>query len=210
MRRTVDDVAPGDETVRASDVRRRARQLLGRDSESLSDRMFVRILKDAHDAGIIDLRRRGDDFEVARAADAAPVSEQVAQAERAATPSVPVPPSTPRLGMGPRGAGPRGAGLRGRLSAPPPDLLAIGVVETASPAAPPARTESPAAVNGGPPAAPVPRGAKRVRGKAAKQAAPVPAVEVAPPKAKRARGGAKKAPGRAPRAKKGAGTPHES
>ena len=49
VRRTVADLAPGDESVRASEVRRRARQLLGRDSESLSDRMFVRILKDAHD-----------------------------------------------------------------------------------------------------------------------------------------------------------------
>ena len=86
VRRTVGDLAPGDEAVRASEVRRRARQLLGRDSESLSDRMFVRILKDAHDEGIIDLRRRGDDFEVARAAEAAPVAEQVAQREQAASP----------------------------------------------------------------------------------------------------------------------------
>jgi hypothetical protein len=63
---------PATSPLRASDVRARARQLLGRDSESLSDRMFVRILKDAHDEGIIDLRRRGNDFEVARAAEGVP------------------------------------------------------------------------------------------------------------------------------------------
>jgi OST-HTH/LOTUS domain len=84
LRRTVEALAKGDESVRASDVRSRARQLLGRDSESLSDRMFVRILKDAHDEGIIDLRRRGNDFEVARAADAVPVADQVAKNDQAA------------------------------------------------------------------------------------------------------------------------------
>jgi uncharacterized protein (TIGR00288 family) len=212
VRRTVDDLVPGDETVRASEVRRRARQLLGRDSESLSDRMFVRILKDAHDAGIVDLRRRGDDFEVARAAEAAPVSEQVAQSERAAAAAA-TPPSSapqPRIGMGPRTAG-----ARGRLSAPPPDLLAIGVVETAAPAAT-AHAETAGSPNGGPPAATEsPRGAKRGRGRGAKQPA---IVEVSPPpksiaaeaapKAKRARVGAKKAS--RPRAKKGAGSPPES
>jgi hypothetical protein len=137
VRRTMDDLAPGDGTVRASDVRRRARQLLGRDSESLNDRMFVRVLKDAHDQGIIDLRRRGDDFEVARAADAAPVSEQLADRERAAVAaSAPeggayAAPAAPVRGMGPRGAGAGRQGARGRLPAPPPDLLSIGVVETA-------------------------------------------------------------------------------
>src|SRR5207344_1694502 len=98
------ELAPGDSSAKASDVRRRARQLLGRDSESLSDRMFVRILKDAHDDGLIDLRRRGNDFEVARAAEAASVAEQVASNERAAAaaaaPAVPATPA-PRLGMGP-------------------------------------------------------------------------------------------------------------
>jgi len=131
VRRTVADLTSDDDALRASDVRRRARQLLGRDSESLSDRMFVRILKDAHDEGLIDLRRRGDDFEVARAADAAPVSEQLAQADRAAAPPPVASPSSakgaaPRIGMGPRGAGAR---VRGRPGAPPPELLSIGVVE---------------------------------------------------------------------------------
>jgi len=129
VKRAVGELALGDTSARASDVRRRARQLLGRDSESLSDRMFVRILKDAHDAGIVDLRRRGDDFEVARAAEAAPVADQLARSEQAATLAASPPPSpsaapAPRIGMGHRGARPRGP-----LGAPPPGLLSIGVVE---------------------------------------------------------------------------------
>jgi hypothetical protein len=204
VRRTVDDLAPGDETVRASDVRRRARQLLGHDSESLSDRMFVRILKDAHDAGIVDLRRRGDDFEVARAAEAASVSDQVAERERAAVaaaaPKTPAAPA-PRIGMGPRGSG-----ARGRLTSPPPDLLAFGVVETAAAPAAPAHVEHAASPNGGPPAPSARKQGRRGRGKAAKQ--PAAAGASAPPettgeaatKAKRSRGGAKKAT--RPRAKK--------
>jgi uncharacterized protein (TIGR00288 family) len=211
VRRTVDELASGDESVRASDVRRRARQLLARDSESLSDRMFVRILKDAHDAGIIDLRRRGDDFEVARAAEAAPVSEQVAATERAATAAAappPAPSTQPRIGMGPRGAG-----ARGRLGAPPPDLLALGVVEEAAVPAAPAHAEPAASPNGGPPAEAAPsRGGRRGRGKKRPAAAEAPAATAtpteAPPKGKRARGGVKKL-SRA-RAKKSAGTPHES
>jgi hypothetical protein len=173
--------------------------------------MFVRILKDAHDAGIIDLRRRGDDFEVARAAEAAPVSEQVAQVERAAAAASASPPSAPapRLGLGPRGAGPRG-----RLSAPPPELLAFGVVETTPVAAPAAHAEPATSVNGGPPSE---RAASRGRGrgKAAKQAAPVEvsaATEAhanAGAKGKRTRGGTKKTASRG-RAKKSAGVPSES
>ena len=67
LRRAVASLATNDHSVRASTVRDRARELLGRDSESLSERNFTRILKDAHDADVVDLRRRGDDFEVARA-----------------------------------------------------------------------------------------------------------------------------------------------
>jgi len=207
VRRTVADLAPADELIRASDVRHRARQLLGRDSESLNDRMFVRILKDAHDAGVIDLRRRGDDFEVARAVEAEPVSEQVARSEQVAVASAAaaapaVPSATPRIGMGPRGGGARGAGARGRPGAPPPELLTIGVVETAAP--PPAARAEAAVDNGAGPAG-------RRRGRGAKKAAPaaaqpsVPAateaVEPEGAKPKRARAGAKKASGK-PRAKK--------
>jgi hypothetical protein len=69
--------ANGVTPVRASQVRATARELLGRDSESLSERNFVRILQDAHDADIVDLRRRGDDYEVAPAAPPTSVSEQL-------------------------------------------------------------------------------------------------------------------------------------
>jgi hypothetical protein len=127
VRRAVETLTTDDDdTTRASSVRQRAREILGRDSESLNERMFVRILKDAHDSGVIDLRRRGDDFEVARAAEALPVADQVARADAAAAPPRPsLGVQTPRLGMGPRGAG-RG---RGRLEGPPPELLSVGVVD---------------------------------------------------------------------------------
>jgi hypothetical protein len=130
VRKTVASLATTDTPVRASDVRATARELLGRDSESLSDRMFVRILKDAHDSGIVDLRRRGDDFEVAPAAEAESVADQLAKAAAATapistTPSVP----QPRMGMGPRGA----SRVRGRLGAPPPELLSVGVVHEPTP-----------------------------------------------------------------------------
>jgi uncharacterized protein (TIGR00288 family) len=202
VKRAVDELAPGDESARASEVRRRARQLLGHDSESLNERMFVRILKDAHDAGIIDLRRRGDDFEVARAAEAAPVAEQLAQREQAAAASVahaaPAA-SVPRFGMGPRGAG-----TRGRPGAPPPELLAVGVVEQ-----PPVVTPGDAAAvseskeNGGPPVTRAKRGrGGRGRGGAKVAASTAPGPEESAPsespaskpgaKSKRGRAGAKK------------------
>jgi uncharacterized LabA/DUF88 family protein len=209
LRRTVADLAPGDESVRAGEVRARARQLLGRDSESLSDRMFVRILKDAHDEGIIDLRRRGNDFEVARAADAVPVAEQLALSEQKAAPQAQRP-STPAA-AGPRlGMGPRGAGRGGRPSAPPPELLNIGVVDTGESARPVAAS-APASTNGGPPSEETASRPKRGRGrgKAAAEATGDAGDATAPAaKAKRAGGGgggAKKATRRGgARAKKGA------
>ena len=141
VRRSVETLTTDDDdATRASAIRHRARELLGRDSESLNERMFVRILKDAHDAGVIDLRRRGDDFEVARAAEAAPVAEQVARADAAASPPRPaLTTATPRLGMGPRGAGGR---ARSRLEGPPPELLALGVVDEPTTAAMPAAAPS--------------------------------------------------------------------
>ena len=202
LRRAVADLAPGDESVRASEIRAHARDLLGRDSESLSDRMFVRILKDAHDEGIVDLRRRGNDFEVARAADAAPVAEQLAQSEQKATPPAPAP--TAPGAAGPRfGMGPRGAGSRGRPAAPPPELFNVGVVDVAEPAKPAA--SAPASANGGPPSEPTGGGAKRGRGRG-KTAATGDASEpnAAAGKVKRG-GGAKKTARRGgARAKKGA------
>jgi uncharacterized protein (TIGR00288 family) len=193
VRRTVNDLVSGDDSVRATDVRRRARQLLGRDSESLSDRMFVRILKDAHDEGIIDLRRRGNDFEVARAAEAPSVADQLASNDRAtaaaAAPAVPATPQ-PRLGMGPR------AGGRGRGAPPPPELLMVGVVGAKPVVAPPA---APAASENGS-RSPAKKG-RGARAKTAKAAAPPAQAAEAAPKAKKT--AAKKAASR-PRAKRGA------
>jgi uncharacterized protein (TIGR00288 family) len=127
--------AVGDRTARASQVRSTARELLGRDSESLSERNFLRILQDAHDADIVDLRRRGADYEVAPAAPATSVSQQLAAAE----PPIVTPPSAPATptGMGARSSPPgrgRGRGPIGaRVGILPPHLLSVGVVEHARP-----------------------------------------------------------------------------
>jgi uncharacterized protein (TIGR00288 family) len=130
-------------SARASQVRSTARDLLGRDSESLSERNFLRILQDAHDADIVDLRRRGTDYEVAPAAPSTSVSQQLAAAE----PPKPAP-SAPAIptGMGSRSAPPsrgRGRGPIGaRVGVMPPNLLSVGVVETSRPAPEPVFTES--------------------------------------------------------------------
>ena len=133
LRRTVAALTSGDAAVRAGVVRAKARELLGHDSESLSDRNFPRILKDAHDNDVIDLRRRGDDFEVARVSEAESVAEQLA---KTAITNAPVPTAA---APAPRGMGPRGGvssrGRGGRPGAPPLDLLSIGVVGPSSSAA---------------------------------------------------------------------------
>jgi uncharacterized protein (TIGR00288 family) len=135
--------ANGEAPVRASQVRATARELLGRDSESLSERNFTRILQDAHDADIIDLRRRGSDYEVAPAAAATSVSDQLAAAEPPKPIALPTP--TAPTGMGARAGGPargRGRGPIGaRVGIVPPDLLSVGVVETSRPAPEPVFTE---------------------------------------------------------------------
>jgi uncharacterized protein (TIGR00288 family) len=182
VRRAVETLTTGAETIRASAVRQRAHELLGRDSESLSERNFARILQDAHDADMIDLRRRGDDYEVSRAVSAAPVVEQLAAAEATATP-IKAPAPGPRLGLGPRGGGARGRG--GKSAGVPPNLLSIGVVETRSAAvasgeAPPAAAEEPPATK--------PTGRKRGRPKAVKAEPGAPDVGAeAPAKKPRAR-----------------------
>jgi ribonuclease E len=150
-----------DEPVPASAVRRKARELLGRDSETLNERYFHRILRDAHDADLIDLRKRGDDYEVAPAATAEPISEQLA----AATPvAAPAPESSQAARVAAHAASlRRGIRQRGmRTSRPvelPPELLSVGVVE-----APPVRTpaEPPAAAA---PAAPTEEDAPRRGGR---------------------------------------------
>ena len=104
-------------------VRESAAALLGRDSESLSDRNFTRILQDAHDADVIDLRKRGDTWEVAPVQQVEGVSEQLAKHDAVHAPKPTAGPPAMR-GMGSRG------GMRGgRPSAPPPELLMVGVVD---------------------------------------------------------------------------------
>jgi uncharacterized LabA/DUF88 family protein len=124
VKRAVGSVATGDKAASASKVRTAARALLGRDSESLSERNFTRILHDAHDADIIDLRRRGSDYEVAPAVAASAVDKQLAAAATANAPAPKVEAPTPR-GMATRGIG---RGSMGKKLAPPPNLLSVGVV----------------------------------------------------------------------------------
>jgi hypothetical protein len=145
VRRAATAMVQGDAAVPASSLRRRAFELLGRDSESLNERFFNRVLRDAHDADIIDLRRRGDDFEVALPSQVAPVAAQLNRAAAAHAAPVVTAPAAPALrGMGPRGIPAKGRGGRG---APPADLLLVGVVETPPAAAPAtvAVAEAPAA-----------------------------------------------------------------
>ncbi len=210
VQRAVDQLSANGAPARASSVRKVARELLGRDSESLNERLFTRILMDAHDAGIVDLRRRGDDFEVSRAAEAAPVSLQLAQAAAAHVPTPSAPATPPRIGMGPRGM----AAGRGRRGAePPPELFSVGVIEEPPPPMAEAETEAEAGTEvseqpdrgkrGG-----RKRGRKRAKPVVMEGAASSPEGSgdgngaAAPPKAKRGRGaGAAKRHGR-PRAKK--------
>jgi uncharacterized LabA/DUF88 family protein len=208
VRRSVEALVTGDEAVRAGVVRAKAREVLGRDSESLSDRNFPRILKDAHDSDVIDLRRRGDDFEIARAIDAESVSDQLAKTAIANAPAAPVAPIAPR-GMGPRGVSqPRGRG--GRPGTPPADLLSIGVVRAATAFAP--APAAPAPVEAAPPAftapvaansAPVGKSAKPRAKRGAKKAAAPSENGATPPEAPARKPAAKKSsPAKKPRAKK--------
>jgi uncharacterized LabA/DUF88 family protein len=137
VKRAVDAAATGNKATPASRIRAQARELLGRDSESLSERNFLRILHDAHDADVIDLRKRGSDYEVAKAA-AAPTVER--QLETAAIKNAPTPPPAvpARRGMGARGIGRPGSGK----GAPPANLLNVGVVAlpSAAPVSAPTNT----------------------------------------------------------------------
>ncbi len=123
----VEAVASGDDPVPSETVRAKAYQLLGRDSESLSARNFARILKDAHDAGLLDLRKRGEAFEVTAVSGAPSIADQLADAEAAATPAPTVSAPAPR-GMGVRSAPSRG-GRAGAKPALPAGLLLLGMVE---------------------------------------------------------------------------------
>ena len=179
VKRAARALIQGDSSAPASTLRRKAFELLGRDSESLSSRFFDRVLRDAHDADLIDLRRRGDDFEVALPAAVAPVAEQLNRAAAAHAPAAAPAASGQLRGMGPRGIPSRGRGARG---GPPPELLMVGVVETPAPAPVPVPVEEPSAT-------PV-KG--RARGKTAKAKAAPPEAKSAPKK-KAARPRARKA-----------------
>jgi uncharacterized LabA/DUF88 family protein len=133
VRRAVASLVSGDSAAAASLVRSTARALLGRDSESLSERNFTRILQDAHDADVVDLRRRGADYEVASATGAPTVAAQLASAEIANAPPAKSTTPAPR-GMAARG----GRGPMGRAGAPPAHILNVGVVGTRSAARQPA------------------------------------------------------------------------
>ena len=169
-------------------VRESAAALLGRDSESLNERNFTRILQDAHDADVIDLRKRGDSWEVAPVQQVEGVSEQLAKHDAAHAPKAPSGPPAPR-GMGSRG-GSRG----GRPSAPPPDLLMVGVVDEQPTAAPIAKaTPIIAAPIAAAPVAASPAARSSGGRPAAKKSAPTvktpkpaPTVKTAAPAAKKA------------------------
>jgi uncharacterized protein (TIGR00288 family) len=150
----------GDGAAPARAVRVKAFELLARDSESLSERNFERILKDAHDQEVVDLRRRGNDFEVSLPASVAPVSEQLNRAAAAHAAAVaaaaPAVPAVPR-GMVPRSA--PGRGGRRAPSGPPPELLLVGVVDdvpSALAATPTAPTSVPPTAAAAPDDAPAP------------------------------------------------------
>jgi uncharacterized LabA/DUF88 family protein len=195
VQRSVESLVAGEDLVRASALRQQARTILGRDSESLSDRNFSRILKDAHDANLIDLRRRGDDYEVGRAADAPSVAEQLTKVESAAVAAAAPPPAPPaRLGMGPRGAGP-GRG-RGRPGAPPPELLTVGFIPSIQPvaAAPAAVPED--APGKAPAKAPADKSPRKGGRKAASAAKAAPAARTAAGKGRALGKGAAKEPAR--------------
>jgi uncharacterized protein (TIGR00288 family) len=117
-----------DEPVAASAVRRKARELLGRDSETLDARFFLRILRDAHDADVIDLRKRGDDYEVAPAAATSTVAAQLA----AAAPAAPAPSQGARSAANAASLR-RGMRGRGRGGEMPPELLNLGIVHAGVP-----------------------------------------------------------------------------
>jgi hypothetical protein len=149
LRRAVTELASGESAVPAEAVRQKVHSMLGRDSESLQQRFFSRILRDAHDASILDVRKRGDSFDVALAASAPPVAEQIGKAVAARAAAAPAAPPAMRS-MAPRRAG------RGKSGELPPPLLNVGVVDMDEPAPAPAKA-TPAATQ----AAPAKKAAKK-------------------------------------------------
>lgn len=201
VKRAVAVVAKDGSAAPAATVRSEARNLLGRDSESLSERNFLRILHDAHDGDVVDLRRRGSDYEVAMAVAAAPVDRQLEAAATANAPAAkPVAPI--QRGMGSRGIGRGPMGGKGSI---PAHLMNIGMVGAKpAPAVAPQTASTPVAEPTAPSieepkaAAPVAKPAaksarKRPAGKkAAKTATPKTAAAVSAPAARKPASGARK------------------
>jgi hypothetical protein len=129
VRRAVEALASKPEdTVSARRVRAMARDLLGRDSETLSERHFDRILRDMHDAEQIDLRKRGDDYEVSPSPDAPPIAAQLAASEAVASAAH----DASQAARSASGAASIRRGMRGRSRGRgdlPPELLSVGVVD---------------------------------------------------------------------------------
>jgi uncharacterized protein (TIGR00288 family) len=129
VRRAVEALAGSPEdTVSARRVRAMARDLLGRDSETLSERHFDRILRDMHDAEQIDLRKRGDDYEVSPSPDAPPIAAQLAASEAVATAAAH---DASQAARSASGAASLRRGMRGRNRGRgdmPPELLTVGMV----------------------------------------------------------------------------------
>ncbi|HVT38061.1 MAG TPA: NYN domain-containing protein [Gemmatimonadaceae bacterium] len=134
VRDAVDALVSVDDSVPSERVRQKALALLGRDSESLSERNFARILRDAHDADVVDLRKRGDAFEVAAAATAPSVADQL-QVKEAALKTAADQVRAANTPVVPRGMGPRSAPARGgrglAKASPPASLFLVGVVDDA-------------------------------------------------------------------------------
>ncbi|HEX6806549.1 MAG TPA: NYN domain-containing protein [Gemmatimonadaceae bacterium] len=175
------------EPVPAASVRRAARELLGRDSESLNERFFHRILRDAHDAERIDLRRHGEDYEVAPAAARAAAAAPASPAATAASADVAADASQAQRSAANAASLRRGMRHRGMRTSRggelPPDLLSVGVVGLAPAAAVVAEPEPVVA------SAPAPE--------AEASAAEAPA---APPRSRSRRGGKSGARGRTSKA----------
>ncbi|MFA6166857.1 MAG: NYN domain-containing protein [Gemmatimonadaceae bacterium] len=193
VRRAVEALATGDSSAMAEAVRVKARELLGRDSESLSDRNFTRILRDTHDAGAVDVRRRGDSFEVSRVEGAVSVADQLSAAEAQAKADAPPPPTA---APAPRGVGAaRGLPAKGGRGAKvPPSLLLLGVVDdTPAVTAPTEPVVAEPAKKGRPGRKPSAKAGAAAKAEvAAKVEAPAKAAAKAKPAARKPR--AKKAP----------------
>ena len=172
VRRAVEALTTGDASAMAEAVRVKARELLGRDSESLSERNFTRIMRDTHDAGAVEVRRRGDSFEVSRVEGSVSVADQLSAAEVQAKAEAP---AAPAVAPAPRGVGAaRGLPAKGARGAKvPPQLLLLGVVDD-TPA--PAPAAAAATTKADEPAAP----GKRRRGRKPAKAEAAPAGAVHP------------------------------